>query len=124
MRRGKLAHHDFETSVSSSSRGSSDSNMSTMSTPGTEPNVQSSYGQPGADEAARYAQLGPKLVAEIGKVLVGQETMVTRLLTGLLAQGHILLEGMPGLAKTLMIRCLAGAVDTGFSRIQFTPDML
>ncbi len=81
-------------------------------------------GPPSAEEMAHYAQLGPTLIAEIGKVLVGQETMVTRLLTGLLAGGHILLEGMPGLAKTLMIRCLAGAIDTGFSRIQFTPDML
>src|SRR3954471_17170830 len=79
-------------------------------------------GQMNAGDVSRYAQLGPTLIAEIGKVLVGQETMVLRLLTGLLAGGHILLEGMPGLAKTLMIRCLAGAIDTGFSRIQFTPD--
>jgi len=50
--------------------------------------------------------------------------MVTRLLIGLLCGGHILLEGMPGLAKTLTVRCLADAIDTGFSRIQFTPDML
>jgi MoxR-like ATPase len=85
---------------------------------------QAPAGPPNAEEIARYAQLGPTLVAEIGKVLVGQETMVLRLLTGLLAGGHILLEGLPGLAKTLMIRCLAGAIDTGFSRIQFTPDML
>ncbi len=77
-----------------------------------------------SEEITRYAQLGPTLVAEIGKVLVGQEAMVQRLLTALLAGGHVLLEGMPGLAKTLMIRCLAGAIDTGFSRIQFTPDML
>ena len=75
-------------------------------------------------DAARYAQLGPTLVAEVGKVLVGQEAMIQRLLTALLAGGHVLLEGMPGLAKTLTIRCLAGAIDTGFSRIQFTPDML
>src|SRR6187549_3914951 len=79
---------------------------------------------PTSEEMSRYAQLGPTLVAEIGKVLVGQEAMVQRLLTALLAGGHVLLEGMPGLAKTLMIRCLAGAIDTGFSRIQFTPDML
>jgi MoxR-like ATPase len=57
-------------------------------------------------------------------VLVGQEAMVSRLLTGLLTGGHVLLEGVPGLAKTLTVRCLARAVDTGFSRIQFTPDML
>ena len=50
--------------------------------------------------------------------------MVTRLLIGLLCGGHVLLEGMPGLAKTLTVRSLAQAIDTGFSRIQFTPDML
>jgi len=64
------------------------------------------------------------IVAEIGKVLVGQEAMVSRLLAGLLTGGHVLLEGVPGLAKTLAVRCLAMAIDTGFSRIQFTPDML
>lgn len=68
--------------------------------------------------------LASNLVNEIGKVLVGQEYVVTRLLTGLLTGGHVLLEGLPGLAKTLTVRSLAGAIDTGFSRIQFTPDML
>ncbi len=77
-----------------------------------------------AQDVQRYAQLGPSLINEIGKVLVGQENMVSRLLTGLLAGGHVLLEGLPGLAKTLTVRCLADAIDTGFSRIQFTPDML
>ena len=70
------------------------------------------------------AELGARLRDELAKVLVGQEAMVTRLLIGLLSGGHILLEGMPGLAKTLTVRCLADAIDTGFSRIQFTPDML
>ena len=70
------------------------------------------------------AELGTRLRDEIAKVLVGQEAMITRMLIGLLAGGHVLLEGMPGLAKTLTVRCLADAVDTGFSRIQFTPDML
>lgn len=69
-------------------------------------------------------QIGSRLRDELAKVLVGQETMVTRLLIGLLSGGHVLLEGMPGLAKTLTVRCLADAIDTGFSRIQFTPDML
>jgi MoxR-like ATPase len=64
------------------------------------------------------------LRAEIAKVLVGQEAMLEQLLTALVAGGHVLLEGVPGLAKTLVIRTLADAVDTGFSRIQFTPDML
>ncbi len=70
------------------------------------------------------ADLVQQLVSEVGKVLVGQERMLTRLLAGLLAGGHILLEGVPGLAKTLAVRSLARAIDTNFSRIQFTPDML
>jgi MoxR-like ATPase len=61
---------------------------------------------------------------ETSKVIVGQEAMLERLLIGLLTKGHILLEGMPGLAKTLAIKTLAQAVDAKFSRIQFTPDLL
>ena len=76
------------------------------------------------DVAAQHAKLCNEIIAEIGKVLVGQEAMVSRLLMGLLTGGHVLLEGVPGLAKTLSVRCLARAIDTGFSRIQFTPDML
>jgi MoxR-like ATPase len=64
------------------------------------------------------------LKAEVGKVIVGQDEMLHRLLLGLLAGGHVLLEGVPGLAKTLVIRTLADALDGRFSRIQFTPDML
>jgi MoxR-like ATPase len=64
------------------------------------------------------------LKAEVAKVLVGQDDMLHRLLLGLLAGGHVLLEGVPGLAKTLVIRTLAEALDATFSRIQFTPDML
>jgi MoxR-like ATPase len=76
------------------------------------------------DVAVQQAKLCNEIIAEIGKVLVGQEAMVSRLLMGLLTGGHVLLEGVPGLAKTLSVRCLARAIDTGFSRIQFTPDML
>ena len=61
---------------------------------------------------------------EINKVIIGQKTMVERLLIGLLGQGHILLEGVPGLAKTLAINTLSQAVKSSFSRIQFTPDLL
>jgi len=61
---------------------------------------------------------------EIAKVIVGQDAMVKNLLIALLADGHILLEGVPGLAKTLAIKTLSQAVDAGFSRIQFTPDLL
>ena len=61
---------------------------------------------------------------EIGKVIVGQNYMLDRLLIGLLSNGHVLLEGVPGLAKTLTIRSLAQAIHARFSRIQFTPDLL
>ena len=64
------------------------------------------------------------LILEINKVIVGQKHMVERLLIGLLGQGHILLEGVPGLAKTLAINSLSKAVKGSFSRIQFTPDLL
>ncbi len=64
------------------------------------------------------------LQMELSKAIVGQKYMVERLLIGLLAQGHVLLEGVPGLAKTLAIRSLATAVNGKFSRIQFTPDLL
>lgn len=62
--------------------------------------------------------------SEMGKVIVGQPQMIDRLLVGILSSGHILLEGVPGLAKTLAISTLAKVIDTGFKRIQFTPDLL
>src|SRR5689334_1800604 len=61
---------------------------------------------------------------EIGKVIVGQDIMIELLLAGLLADGHVLIEGVPGVAKTLTAKLLARAVSTGFSRIQFTPDLM
>jgi MoxR-like ATPase len=61
---------------------------------------------------------------EIARVIVGQEQLVDRLLVGLLANGHVLLEGVPGLAKTLSVRMLASAIHATFHRIQFTPDLL
>ena len=64
------------------------------------------------------------LLAELRKVIVGQSDMLDRLLIGLLSRGHILLEGVPGLAKTLAVRSLADAIDCKFQRIQFTPDLL
>jgi MoxR-like ATPase len=64
------------------------------------------------------------LEREIARTITGQRRMVSRLITGLLCNGHVLLEGVPGLAKTLAIRSLAQAVDARFSRIQFTPDLL
>ena len=65
-----------------------------------------------------------RLFKEMARVVVGQKTMVERLLIGLLSDGHVLMEGVPGLAKTLTVRTLAGAVRTSFQRIQFTPDLL
>lgn len=65
-----------------------------------------------------------KLVSEIGKVIVGQKYMVERLLIALFSNGHALLEGVPGLAKTLAVRTLSSAIQTKFQRIQFTPDLL
>ncbi|MCY4398957.1 MAG: MoxR family ATPase [Gemmatimonadetes bacterium] len=65
-----------------------------------------------------------RLLDEVGRVIVGQKTMVERLLIGLLSDGHVLMEGVPGLAKTLTVRTLADAIRTSFQRIQFTPDLL
>jgi MoxR-like ATPase len=65
-----------------------------------------------------------RLLTEVGRVIVGQSTMIERLLIGLLADGHVLMEGVPGLAKTLTVKTLAEAIDTKFRRLQFTPDLL
>ena len=65
-----------------------------------------------------------RLLDQIGRVIVGQRTMIERLLIGLLADGHVLMEGVPGLAKTMTVRTLADAIHTTFRRIQFTPDLL
>src|SRR4026207_2398755 len=61
---------------------------------------------------------------QIGHVVIGQKYLVDRLLRGLLANGHILLEGVPGLAKTLTVKTMAACIQTGFQRLQFTPDLL
>ena len=65
-----------------------------------------------------------RLRDEVGRVIIGQTGMLDRLLIGLLSSGHVLLEGVPGLAKTLAIKSLAQAIHAKFSRIQFTPDLL
>jgi MoxR-like ATPase len=65
-----------------------------------------------------------RLISEVHRTIVGQKYMVERLLIGLFTRGHILLEGVPGLAKTLAIKTLSSAIDTRFQRIQFTPDLL
>ena len=64
------------------------------------------------------------LISELRKVIVGQDTLVERVIIGLLTDGHILIEGVPGLAKTTLVKSLAETVQAGFSRIQFTPDLL
>jgi MoxR-like ATPase len=65
-----------------------------------------------------------KLMSQISSVIVGQKYMIERLLVGILADGHVLLEGVPGLAKTLAVKTLSDTIDTKFQRIQFTPDLL
>lgn len=73
------------------------------------------------EREARFVQL---LDSEVRKVIVGQDRLVERVLVGLLADGHILLEGVPGLAKTLLVKTIGQAIQSGYSRIQFTPDLL
>jgi MoxR-like ATPase len=96
--------------------------MTTTTTPAT--------ATPGLDPAALTERIREKsllvgaLLTEIRKVIVGQGGLIDRLTIGLLADGHLLLEGVPGLAKTLAVRTLARGLDASFSRIQFTPDLL
>ncbi len=80
--------------------------------------------QTASPEARAAAESMRKLVDAVGSVVVGQHAMVERLLIGMLTGGHVLLEGVPGLAKTLTVSALAGAIRGHFSRIQFTPDLL
>jgi len=76
------------------------------------------------EEIEHLLQKLPKLKAAIAQKVVGQSEVIDQLIIGLLASGHVLLEGVPGLAKTLMIRTLAEAISISFSRIQFTPDLM
>jgi MoxR-like ATPase len=77
-----------------------------------------------SDEVQSRAAFVEALLAETSKVIVGQRYLVERVIIGLLTGGHVLLEGVPGLAKTLAVKTIADAVDCAFSRIQFTPDLL
>ena len=65
-----------------------------------------------------------KIRSEIGNVIIGQDEVVKRLLTAIFCQGHCLLVGVPGLAKTLLIQTIASSLDLNFNRIQFTPDLM
>ena len=76
------------------------------------------------EEVQRASAFVRPLFAEIGKVIIGQNYLVERLTIGLLANGHVLLEGVPGLAKTLAVKTLANCLNVKFSRLQFTPDLL
>ena len=78
-------------------------------------------------ESSPVTELNRKLLeirAEIAKVIVGQEQVVDLLITGLLCDGHLLLEGVPGVAKTLASKLIARIIDVNFSRLQFTPDLM
>ncbi len=76
------------------------------------------------EQVLRYSDVAECVKAEVRKVLVGQDEMLSRLMIALLTGGHVLLEGLPGLAKTTAIKALAGALHCKFNRIQFTPDLL
>ncbi len=76
------------------------------------------------EQIALESQVIERLMAETNKVIIGQQYMLERLMIGLLAKGHVLLEGLPGLAKTLAIKTLSTAIQADFQRIQFTPDLL
>src|SRR5215468_531262 len=77
-----------------------------------------------ANRIGEAQQVIGRLRGEVGRVVVGQQGVVDRLVIALLIRGHVLLEGLPGLAKTLLVKTLAGAIDASFKRIQFTPDLL
>ncbi|MCL1910462.1 MAG: AAA family ATPase, partial [Kiritimatiellaeota bacterium] len=72
----------------------------------------------------KQAEVFDRLREEIGRVIVGQEKIIDRLLIALVCEGHVLLEGVPGIAKTTMVRTLANAIGVTFHRISFTPDLL
>ncbi len=76
------------------------------------------------DTGSSFDELVAGITGELHKRIVGQDDMIARLLVGLLTGGHVLLEGVPGLAKTLMVQSLAETIDASFQRIQFTPDLL
>lgn len=76
------------------------------------------------DQVATHSAWIAPLKEEISKVVIGQQELISRLILSLLCKGHVLLEGVPGLAKTLSVKALAGTLHSGFARIQFTPDLL
>src|SRR5210317_970609 len=77
-----------------------------------------------AKQAEQFRTTFDKIKTEVGRMMVGQEDVIDGVLTALMAGGHVLLEGVPGLGKTILVRSLGEALDLKFSRIQFTPDMM
>ena len=75
-------------------------------------------------EPERFAELAQAIEREVGRYIVGQQQLVRQTLISLLAGSHALLEGVPGLGKTMLVRTMAEALELGFSRIQFTPDLM
>ncbi|HEY8281719.1 MAG TPA: MoxR family ATPase [Leifsonia sp.] len=88
------------------------------------PHQTATTGPPPADESAALRQALSRVRAEVGKAVVGQDGAVTGLIVALLARGHVLLEGVPGVAKTLLVRSLSHALSLDTKRIQFTPDLM
>ena len=76
------------------------------------------------DKISKFREIHDSLRAEIGKVIVGQNAIVEGTVNALFANGHVLLEGVPGLGKTLLVRTLSQVLDLSFNRIQFTPDLM
>lgn len=98
--------------------------MSEQTRDGASMNSHSGDTQQITESAARFTEVFSRLQSEIGKVVVGQQQVVEQLLLSLFAKGHCLLIGVPGLAKTLLIRTLAQSLNLTFNRIQFTPDLM
>jgi MoxR-like ATPase len=97
----------------------------TTSPPSTAgPTSESTSGAGAQDDLTRLSQLTQRSIAEVKRVIVGQEHMVEQLMVALIARGHVLLEGVPGTAKTLAVRTFADVVGGTFTRIQFTPDLV
>src|SRR6187431_3197457 len=92
-----------------------------------DPSASPMAGESIRDEASAIRKLGQareKIIAQLSQIIVGQHQVIEELLISLFSRGHCLLEGVPGLAKTLLISTLARSLDLTFSRIQFTPDLM
>ncbi len=95
-----------------------------ISTPVDQPDRSVPASEPGEDDITTFVDTAQKLEQELSSIVVGQERVVRELLLALLAGGHVLLEGVPGLGKTLLVRTLSDALSLKFARIQFTPDLM